>query len=123
MDKSQLKRVKVRRNRVFRVRKKLKGTSLKPRLSIHKSAKHLYAQLIDDEKHATLVGVGTQSEKLQKTEHNSKSKEAARHLGSLIARFAKEQNIERVVFDRGRCKYHGIIAEFANSAREAGLQF
>ncbi len=123
MEKSQLRKVKVRKNRVFRVRKKLMGTSLKPRLSIHKSAKHIFAQLIDDENHATLVGFGTQSEKLQKTEFNGKSKEAARHLGGLIARFAKEKNIERVVFDRGRFKYHGIVAEFANSAREAGLQF
>lgn len=123
MDKSKIKLVKTRKSRVFRVRKKLKGTSLKPRLSIYKSAKHLYAQVIDDEKQVTLVGVGTQSEGLQKTQFNRKSKDAAKHLGALVARQAKEKNVERVVFDRGRCKYHGIIAEFANSAREAGLQF
>lgn len=123
MEKSQLKRNKSRKNRVFRVRKKLKGTTLKPRLSVHKSAKHLFAQIIDDERQVTILGVGTQSKSLQDTKFTRKSKESARHLGALVAKVAKEKNIEKVVFDRGRFKYHGIIAEFASSAREAGLQF
>lgn len=123
MLKAQIRRNKTRKNRVFRVRKKLKGSSSKPRLSIYKSAKNLFAQIIDDEKRETLLGIGTQSTSLQKTKFNRKSKDSAKHLGMLVAQFAKERKIERVVFDRGRYKFHGIVAEFANSAREAGLQF
>ena len=123
MENSHNKKVRSRINRVFRVRKRLKGNELEPRLSIFKSAKHIYAQLIDDEKHITLLGVGTQSKALQDTKFKRKSKDAARHLGALVAQIAKEKKIDRVVFDRGRNKYHGVIAEFANSAREAGLQF
>lgn len=123
MLKSQVRKNKTVRNRVFRVRKSLKGDASKPRLSIYKSSKHLFAQLIDDESHKTLLGIGTQSTTLQKTKFNKKSKDSAKHLGALVAQFAKERKIERVVFDRGRYKFHGLVAEFANSAREAGLQF
>jgi large subunit ribosomal protein L18 len=123
MDHSQKRRNRARLARVMRVRGQIRGTRLKPRLSVYKSNCHIYAQLIDDENGTTIGGIGTLSKNNQKTAHNRKSKAAARHIGTEIAKLAKEQNITTVVFDRGRCKFHGTIAELANGAREAGLQF
>jgi large subunit ribosomal protein L18 len=123
MDKS-LKRRKIsRRARVFRVRKKVQGTAEKPRFTVSKTNYHIYAQLIDDQKGITLIGCGTQSTENRKTKFNRKSKESARKIGAQIAEEAKKLNVAEVVFDRGRYKFHGVIAELANSAREAGLQF
>ncbi len=123
MDNSLKKREISRKRRAFRVRKKVRGTSLVPRLSVHKSNCHLYAQLIDDENGVTIAGLGTLSKQLQKTEFNRKSKAAAREIGKNLALMAKTKEIQRVIFDRGRFKYHGLIAELAKAAREAGLQF
>src|SRR3989344_6199624 len=123
MDNSQKKRNRARKSRVFRIRKKLEGTAEKPRLSVSKTNSHIYAQLIDDEKSLTLAGVGTQSKSNKDTSFNKKSKEAARPHGKQTAELAKAKNVHSVIFDRGRCKFHGVIAELANSAREAGLQF
>ncbi len=123
MDNSKKRRYIARKARVFRVRKRTQGTGQMPRLSVFKTNAHLYAQLIDDEKSLTLFGVGTLSAENKKTEFNRKSKPSARHLGQQIAEKAKALNVERVVFDRGRYKFHGVIAELANAAREAGLQF
>lgn len=123
MDHSQKRRNIARKARVFRVRKRLHGTAEMPRLSVFKTNAHLYAQLIDDETSRTLLGVGTLSKTNQKTQFNRRSKDSARHLGKEIAEKAKALKVERVVFDRGRYKFHGIIAELANAAREAGLQF
>lgn len=123
MDHSQRRRNIARKARVFRVRKRLHGTAEMPRLSVFKTNAHLYAQLIDDETSRTLFGVGTLSKANQKTKFNRRSKDSARHLGKAIAEKAKALKVERVVFDRGRYKFHGIIAELANAAREAGLQF
>lgn len=122
MDKSQRTRNNARKKRVFRVRKKLKGTAEKPRLTISKTNLHIYAQIIDDAKGITLAGIGTQS-KENKATNGKKSKITARLIGKQIAEIAKKNNIEKVVFDRGRYKYHGIVAELATGAREAGLQF
>ena len=95
-----------------------------PRLSVHKSNQHLYAQLIDDEKGQTIAGIGTMSKGLRKGKNAVKrSKEGAKLIGAEIAKLAKEKNIEKVVFDRGRYKFHGVIAELAAGAREAGLKF
>lgn len=104
----------------MRVRKKLRGTEDKPRLTVSRTNRHIYAQLIDDEKAITLAGFGTMSKGSSLKE---RSKDAARIIGKEIARLAKEKNVHSVVFDRGRYKFHGIVAELANSAREAGLQF
>ena len=119
MESSLKKRDSSRKRRVFRVRKKLKGSSLKPRLCINKSNKNLYAQLIDDDSSKTIVGLGTMSKEI----NAKKSKEAAQALGAKIAELAKNKKIAEVIFDRGRYKYHGIIAHFADSARKAGLKF
>ena len=111
-----------RKKRVLRVRKRLQGNEQKPRLSVFRSNKNLQAQLIDDEKGETIAYSGTLS-KDNKNFRNKKSKEAAKEIGKQIAEMALKKNIKTVVFDRGRFKYHGLIAILANSAREAGLQF
>lgn len=124
MDQNLNKRVVKRQKRVWRVRKKVKRSSSLPRLSVHKSNQHLFAQIIDDENGITLAGIGTMSKELgSKGKTLRKSKSAAKEVGAKIAELAKEKNIEKVVFDRGRFKFHGLIAELANAAREAGLKF
>jgi large subunit ribosomal protein L18 len=117
MDRTVIKRSTSRKRRVLRVRKKLQGTTHRPRLSVSKTNQHIYAHLIDDEKGVCLCGVGTKGQKLKKSLVN------ARMIGGLIAGLAKKHNIESVVFDRGRYRYHGLVAEVATGAREAGLQF
>lgn len=120
MDNAKQKRKKSRCKRVLRVRKKVRGSKDKPRLSVSKTNRHIYAQIIDDEAKLTLVGVGTLSKEFAK---KRKSKESAREVGKRIAELAKKKNIETIVFDRGRYKYHGLVAQLAEGAREAGLQF
>lgn len=120
MDKSKKKRIKARQNRVYRVRKKLHGTAERPRFTVSKTNCHIYAQLIDDDASLTLVGFGTLS---KDSSVKKKSKEAAKEIGKQIGELAKKKNINSVIFDRGRYKFHGVIAELANGAREAGLQF
>lgn len=123
MDHTKAKRANARAMRVKRIRKKLQGTGLRPRLSVSKTNQHLYAQLIDDERKITLAGVGTLSEVNQKAGLGRKSKTAAKTIGRQIAELAKKLDVHAVIFDRGRFKYHGHIAELATGAREAGLQF
>lgn len=114
------KRNTIRKKRSMRVRKKLRGTAEKPRLSVFKSLSHIGVQLIDDEKGVTIASYSTLSKELKDMK---KSKESARLIGEKIAELAKNKNIDRMVFDRGRLKYHGLIAELANAAREKGIQF
>ena len=123
MDNSQSKKKISRKRRVFRVRKKLRGTKDKPRLSVFRSNCHLYAQLIDDETSHTLCAATTLSKEISDAKCRKKSKIAAEYLGNKIAELAKEKNIAKVVFDRGRMQYHGLIAALADAARKAGLQF
>ena len=122
MDNSQLHRNRTRIKRVLRVRQNLRGDQDKPRLSVHKSSKHLYVQLIDDEKSTTLASISTMTKEFRDSEYNRKNKEAAKQLGLKIAELAKQKNVQKVVFDRGRYKYHGLIASIADGAREGGLQ-
>lgn len=109
--------------RALRVRKHISGSALKPRLCMVKSNKHIEAQLIDDEQGVTLASCSTKQKKYRNTEYNKKNKETAKVLGQALAEAAIEKNIKEVVFDRGPHKYHGILAEFANAARSAGLVF
>lgn len=120
MQQSLIKRNKVRQSRVMRVRKKLRGNGEKPRLSLFKSLHHLSVQLIDDERGITLASYSTLAKEMK---GKKLSKETAKLVGEKIAELAKEKKIERVVFDRGRYKYHGLIAEVANGAREKGIKF
>lgn len=118
-----LKIQKKRKSRAMRVRKKLRGTSLKPRLSVHKSNCHLQAQLIDDEAGKTLCGVATYSAEFKETEFGKKNKASAAALGARLAEMAQEHNVKEVVFDRGQFKYCGVLAALADAARNGGLQF
>lgn len=105
--------------RKWRVRKKMHGTAIKPRLSVIKTNKHIHVQLIDDDKGHTMAAVSTLTAK----QEMKKNKESARALGEQIGKFATQNNIKEVVFDRGSHKFHGILAELADAARQAGLTF
>jgi len=114
---------KARLRRHLRVRKKINGTAERPRLSVFRSSKHIYAQLIDDEKGITLASASTLDKELRDKIGNGGSVEAARQVGELIARRAKEKGVAKVVFDRGGYLYHGRIQALADAAREGGLEF
>ncbi len=103
-----------------RVRAKLSGTSERPRLNVFRSEKHIYAQIIDDEKGTTLCAAASNEKGF---EGSGSNKEGARKVGNLIAQRAREKGIESVVFDRGGYVYHGRVQELAEGAREGGLQF
>lgn len=118
-----LKKRELRTKRAMRVRQKLRGTAMKPRLSVMKTNSHIRVQLIDDANGVTLGGTSTFSKEFKDTEFARKNKASARKLGERIAEIAKEKNIKTVVFDRGPFKYHGILAELADAARAGGLQF
>jgi large subunit ribosomal protein L18 len=122
MESSLINRTRKRLKRAARVRQKLRGTAEKPRLTVMKSNRHIAAQLIDDEQGVTLVSASTLMKKFR-TKKLARNKEAARLIGTEIAELAKGKQITNAVFDRGFLKYHGVIAELANAAREAGLQF
>jgi large subunit ribosomal protein L18 len=123
MDNYLQKRTHKRIKRVLRIRKHVRGTSDKPRLCVSKTNQHISVQLIDDEKGVTLAYAGTLRKEDLGGKKGGRSKEAAKAIGLKIGELAKKLNVERAVFDRGRFKYHGLIAELANGAREAGLQF
>ena len=111
---------KARIKRHLRVRNKISGTPERPRLNVFRSAKHIYAQLIDDVNGVTLVSASS----LEKDfEGNGGNKEAAKKVGELIAKKAVEKGIENVVFDRSGYLYHGRVLELAEGARECGLKF
>lgn len=114
---------KARLKRHLRVRKKIEGTSERPRLNIFRSAKHMYAQIIDDTKGVTLVAASTNDKDLKSDTTNGGNIEAARKVGETIAKLAKEKGIDTVVFDRGGYIYHGRVQALADAAREAGLEF
>jgi large subunit ribosomal protein L18 len=113
----------VRKRRHLRVRKKISGTAERPRLNVFRSAKHIYAQLIDDQKGVTLTSASTLDKELRGEIQNGGNVEAARKVGELIAKRAKEKGIEKVVFDRGGYLYHGRVKALAEAAREGGLEF
>jgi len=109
-----------RERRHRRVRTKISGTAECPRLCVYRSNSNIYAQVIDDVKGVTLAQAST-LDKAVKTKKSNK--EAAKEVGTLIAKRAIEKNIKTVVYDRGGYIYHGIIKELAEAAREAGLEF
>ncbi len=122
MDKSKRKQNShLRRKR--RVRRKISGTTQRPRLSVSRSLKHIYAQIIDDENGKTLAHASSLSHEVRDNTTEGGKIQAAKNVGQLIARKAKEQQIEGVVFDRGGNLYHGRIKALAEAAREGGLKF
>ncbi|KAA0234817.1 MAG: 50S ribosomal protein L18 [Acidimicrobiales bacterium] len=111
-------RARIRRH--FRVRKKVRGTTSRPRLAVFRSNKHISAQLIDDELGRTLASASTVEAGLRGG--STSTVEAAEKVGNLIAERAKAAGVSRVVFDRGGYRYHGRVAAVAEAAREGGLE-
>ena len=109
-----------RNRRHLRVRRKVSGTQERPRLCVYRSNTNLYVQIIDDVNQTTLVSCSTLDKDI-KTKYANK--EAAKEVGTMIAKKAKAKNIETVVFDRGGYIYHGVVKELAEAAREGGLKF
>jgi large subunit ribosomal protein L18 len=117
---------KLRTRRHKRVRAKVSGTEKRPRLCVFRSNKHIYASLIDDEKHQTLLVAGDKEVKKIKSEKEDKISgkiALAYKVGELIAQKALKNKIETIVFDRGGYKYHGRVKALADGARKEGLKF
>ena len=111
-----------RLKRKNRIRKKLSGTSERPRLTVYKSLKHIYAQVVDDATGRTVAYASSLSKELKGKDEGDKKADAKR-VGTLIAEKAKAAKVEQVVFDRNGFPYHGRVAAVADAAREAGLKF
>ncbi|CAG0932109.1 50S ribosomal protein L18 [Planctomycetaceae bacterium] len=106
------------------IRLHLAGSAERPRLTVFRSLKHVYAQLVDDDQGKTLIGVSDLTEELAEQAKAAKGQVAVGKLvGQLVARRAKEKNIAQVVFDRNGFRYHGVIKAVADGAREGGLKF
>jgi large subunit ribosomal protein L18 len=106
-----------------RIRQVVRGGAGRPRLVVFRSLKHIYAQIVDDERGATLVTAGSLSKELREAAKNGGNIAAAKAVGELVARRAKEKGIGAVVFDRAGYKYHGRVKALADAARAAGLAF
>jgi large subunit ribosomal protein L18 len=120
---SQSKRIgKQRQRRCFRVRNRVKRDSTRPRLSVFRSHRHMYAQIIDDGAGRTLVSANTREARSEAAGYGG-NKTAAAVVGKAIAERALESGIREVVLDRREYKYHGRVAALADAAREAGLVF
>jgi large subunit ribosomal protein L18 len=119
MDQQKIKHRRQMRRR-HHVRKKIVGTVERPRLSVFRSSKHIYAQLIDDEHGVTLATISSVAEENVPYGGNKK---AAGVVGKKVAEVAKGKGITKVAFDRGHYRYHGRIKALADAAREGGLQF
>ena len=109
-----------RSRRHTRVRKKIRGTSARPRLSVYRSNRYIYAQVIDDTEGVTLAAASSQEPDLRSGRLNV---DTAAKVGNLVADRAKDAGVSTVVFDRGGYKYHGRLKALAEAAREAGLKF
>ncbi|MDR3497452.1 MAG: 50S ribosomal protein L18 [Ancalomicrobiaceae bacterium] len=107
-----------------RVRRAVKAAANgRPRLSVHRSSQHIYAQIIDDVAGVTLAAASSLEKSLRESLKTGADVEAAKSVGKLIAERAKEKGVDKVVFDRGRYIYHGRVKALAESAREGGLDF
>ena len=118
ITKTDRKAERIRRH--VRVRRKISGTTERPRLCVYRSNKNLFVQVIDDVNGVTLAQASTLDKEVKTTYAN---KEAAKEVGALVAKRAIEKNITTVVYDRGGYVYHGVVKELAEAAREAGLVF
>jgi len=113
----------VRENKHRKLRNRLSGTAECPRLAVFRSNNHMYAQIIDDTAHKTLVSASTLQKDVKANLEKTNNVEAAAYLGKVIAERAIEKGIKDVVFDRGGFIYHGKVQALADAAREAGLNF
>jgi large subunit ribosomal protein L18 len=112
-----------RQNRKRRIRKRIFGTEQRPRLSVFRSAKHIYAQLVVDSTGSTILAASTLSPDIRAEIGDLDKSDAAKKVGQWIGKKALEKNIQRVVFDRNGFLYHGRIKALADGARESGLEF
>lgn len=117
-DKNQL-----RRKKHMRIRNKITGTPVRPRLNVYKSSNNIYAQIIDDTKGLTIVSASSVDTALKGSVKYGGNIEAAKEVGKLIAQRAVEKGLKLVVFDRGGYVYHGRVKELADAARAEGLEF
>jgi large subunit ribosomal protein L18 len=117
------KHVTAREKRKARIRRKISGTAARPRLTVYKSLKHMYAQLVDDTAGKTLVSIATTSKAVKGELGDADKTEAAKKVGAALAKAALAKGIEAVVFDRNGFDYHGRVQAVAAAAREAGLKF
>jgi large subunit ribosomal protein L18 len=106
-----------------RIRRRLEGSTERPRLCVYRSNKHIYAQIVDDTCATTLVSASTLDTELKEKVEKTWNVDSAKQVGELVAKRAKEKGINTVVFDRGGYIYHGRVAAVAEAAREAGLEF
>ena len=118
-----LSKREAKQRRHNRVRNKIKGTQNKPRLSVYRSLKNIYAQVIDDFAGETLASASTVDTEIKDEIENSGNVEAAKVIGRYVAQRALDKGIDTVVFDRGGNDYHGRIKALAEAARETGLKF
>jgi large subunit ribosomal protein L18 len=117
------RRQALRLKRKKRIRKKLSGTEDRPRMSVFRSAKHIYSQIIDDTKGITLVTASTTEKEVIENQKFENKTAAATYIGQLIATRATEKGIKSVVFDRNGFLYHGRVKAVSDGARKAGLDF
>ncbi len=123
MNRLELK-LKRRLRRKFHIRKKIKGTSERPRLTVTKTARHIYAQIIDDTVHRTLVSASTLDKEIrEKIKPEMTKTDLSKLIGAELAKRAINNNIDKVVFDRNGYLYHGRVKALAEAARENGLKF
>ncbi len=113
----------LRQQRHLRIRRRMTGNAERPRLSVFRSLKHTYAQIMDDARGVTLVAASSLDAAIHPELKKLKKTEAGKLVGQLIAKRALEQGIKHVVFDRGGYLYHGRVKAVADAAREAGLEF
>ncbi len=109
--------------RKFRIRNKISGSTERPRLSVYRTASHIYAQVIDDTEGKTLAHASTLSGDIKGSVKDVNKTDAAKKVGALIAKICLEKKVQKVVFDRNGFLYHGRVKALADAAREAGLQF
>ena len=119
----QKERKRIKREKHKTVRKKISGTAERPRLAVSRSLKNIYAQIIDDGDGKTLLSCSTLEKEMRDKIKYGGNKNAAKAIGSELAKRAANKGITKVVFDRGGLKYHGRIKELADAARESGLNF
>jgi large subunit ribosomal protein L18 len=117
------KKLTGRQRRKLRIRSKISGSAARPRLSVFRSARHIYAQVVDDTTGVTVASASTLSPDLKGAMDDSDKTDAAKKVGALIAKICLGKSLDKVVFDRNGYLYHGRVKALADAAREAGLSF
>ena len=118
-----VRKINQRKRRHIRIRKKVKGTKERPRLSVNRSLRNLFVQLVDDSTHATLVSISTLDKVFKEQQSDGGNIKAASLLGELASKKAQEKGIKKIVFDRGGYKYFGRIKALAESLKKGGMEF